>query len=194
MRMRLELVDVYCTKGLGTEDVTGGDEFYIAGTVISDSNGAKGVLTTPVKINNGQRMGFPEVQMYDGDDPENAMLAVYLRAYDEDVAHDWGKRPDYVDKIAAGVATAAGGLIVGGLAVGAISWTLIASGLGVGLGLGGFYLALSGDSDDQLGEYHSLIPVSGPSEELIGWPMKHDGGWTGYSGWEYYVQFLVRRG
>jgi hypothetical protein len=191
MRIRLELLDVLCRKNLGTEDVTGNDEFYIAGTIISDTNGNKGVLTTPLNINNSQTKGFAEPTMYDGNDPDNAMLAVHLRAYDEDVAHDWANRPEVVDKIATGVASAAGGAIVAGLATAAIGWPVIAAGVGTGLALGGFYLAMGSDKDDQLGLFQELIPVSGPAVEERYWNMKQDG-W--YSSWDYQVHLRIRRG
>lgn len=50
MRVRIELLDVYCHN---TEDVTGADTFYLVGGV-SDGRQSQPVLTNRVWINDGQ--------------------------------------------------------------------------------------------------------------------------------------------
>ena len=84
-RIKVELVDVYCTD---TEDLIDGDEFYIVGAVGSYSKlGAKfdnlkvrPVLTKPIKISKDQQKPFGQGGgiVFDADVPENHTLYISL--------------------------------------------------------------------------------------------------------------------
>lgn len=82
-RLRAELLDVYCAD---TEDVTGADKLYVVGAV-TDGAATKGVLTTPIKVNNdGKPRYFPPGQtvLFDSDVPNNRTIRIALQAFDED--------------------------------------------------------------------------------------------------------------
>lgn len=189
-RIRVELAYVTCRD---TEDVTGADEFYIAGVVITDNaNLRKGILTTPISINDGQTKTFrpEETILFEGDLPDNQSVGLMLQAYDEDAAKDWSKRPEWINTTTQKVGTAAGGAVAAGLASNPIGWTAIAAGLAAGLALGGFHLAMGSDKDDQLGTTNIVIPVTGRANEVKAWHFSRSGWW---SGWDYTVTYRIHR-
>src|SRR5262245_51470399 len=107
-RVRVVLDDVICWD---TEDVAGGDEFYLTGAV-SDGQQNAGVLTVPLSIKGEKkhgrtmRFGIGGGTVFDADVPDDRILKVALAAYDEDSNKDWTKQGENVTKI--GQAVSAG--------------------------------------------------------------------------------------
>jgi hypothetical protein len=184
----VELISVYCSN---TEDVTGGDEFYLVGLALGDPDLRSPILTTPMSVNDGQVKTFgAESLLFKGEVPVDSHIALYLQAYDEDFAKDWAKRPSWVDKMAEASAAQLSAGAAAALLTNPAGWAIVATCALAAAGIGGFYLAGSGDKDDELGSLRALIPVRGYSEENRQWSFQRSGGW---SGWNYTVRFRIRR-
>lgn len=182
-RMRVELLDIMCGD---TEDVSGGDEFYLAGAV-SDGGTSVGVLTAPVSINNGQTKGFADGGgvVFDADVPDGRILKVALVAFDEDSGKDWAKRGEVVTKI--------GGAVAGGLAAIPNPYTLAAAAiLPFAIQTVGGLMSL--DQDDDLGQHAREFPVGAlpNGTHLQTWSVRGGGGW--WSSWRYTVRYQVTKG
>lgn len=200
-KIRITLDSVHCSD---TEDVSGADTFYIVGAVITDDPDLrKGILTTPFDINDGQTKGFrPEdAILFEGDLPDDQSVGLMLQAFDEDADHDWAQRPKWIDETTKGVGVAAGGAVVAGLSTNPVGWGVIAAGVATGLTVGGFYLLVGSDKDDQLGSANIVIPVKGYADELQSWSFSHHHGgylpWElvedWYSDWSYTVSYRIHR-
>lgn len=191
-RLRVRVGEIYCQD---PEDKGDGDEFYLVGGAVLDDGTpnpqAFGLATVPLNMKSGYRRYVPLDQgvMFDGRAPAKSTLRCVFRAFDEDVAHDWRNRPEMVDKISGGLATAAGAAIGGGIAT--LAWPAIIGGavtLGV---IGVIYATAGGDRDDELGAFYADIPSRGaPKQEL--WEFRRDD-WTGYSSWRYQVTLVIER-
>jgi hypothetical protein len=181
-RMRVVLQDVVCND---TEDVTGADEFYLAGAV-SDGATNAGVMTRPIRINNGQTKPFGEGggTVFDVDVPTDRIVKVVLIAFDGDSNKDWSKHGEVVSKIGENVSsglasiqnnyTAAAGMILPFViqAVGGI---------------------MSLDQDDELDQHLREFPVGSmpDGEHLQLWTFSQGGRW---SSWNYTVRYQVIKG
>ncbi len=60
VKVRIELFDVRCYD---TEDVTGGDEFFVV-AAMSDGHETRGIVTRPIDIDTGQNRTFAKDQMF----------------------------------------------------------------------------------------------------------------------------------
>ncbi len=185
-QVRVELLNVSCGN---TEDVTGGDEFYIVGALSDGTNtNTKGVLISKMDINDGQNKYFNPAQqvIFNGNVLPQDTVRGGLKAFDEDFAKDWSQYSSTVQKItnevAAGLASSEDPK---GKAAAAI----------LKYGVTGFGFFASLDGDDQLGELTLNIPASGPSIEEKTWNFSKNASWwnPGYSTWNYTVYYRITR-
>ncbi len=179
-RIQVVLESVVCSD---TEDVTGGDEFYLTGAV-SDGENSNGVLTRPISINAGQtkQFGVGGGTIFDFQVPDDRILKVALIAFDEDSNKDWEKHGDMVTKI--GQAVSAG--------LGAIpNPYTAAAGMILPYALNAVGQIMSMDKDDELGQLGAEFPVGSlpVGEHVQFWNFNKEGGW--YSDWRYAVQYRV---
>lgn len=181
--LRVELVDVSCsdTEDVGTWPVDpGDDEFYVVGAVTDGSN-TRPVLTSPIKINDGQTRGFPSGQniIFDADVPPDRTLRIALEAYDEDSGKDWSRYGQTVTMISDAVA---GALVKSG------NPYAVAAGAVLPVAVKAFGGIMSMDKDDRLGTLTMDVPVASlPSSQEWNWTCKRDDS-TGYSDWNYRVR------
>ena len=176
-----------------TEDVTGGDEFYIIGGVgsysrlgsTSDDLKTRPVLTVPIKINNNQRKSFGTGGgiIFDDDLPENHTLFISLAGYDEDAKKDWDKYGNYVIAI--------GGSVSASLAAipGAQPIAMY-----IPMAIAVFGAAAKLDKDDLLGEHKRQLPISAipNGSHAQFWTLRRKSGW--YSSWDYTVTYKIHKG
>ncbi|MEH1872217.1 hypothetical protein [Nostoc sp.] len=179
-KLKVELVDVYCRD---TEDITGADDFYLVGGLVGGGI-TKGILTTPVKINDKQRKSFQPDQavLFEGEIPQGESIKGGLKAYDEDAGKDWGKYGDAVKKITSAISGAIATTSPQGAAAGTI--------LGVAVNAADFIGQL--DKDDLLGTTELEISSTGPSREERAWVMSKKGG-IGWSTWDYTLTYRISR-
>lgn len=179
-RIRVVLDQVFC---IDTEDVTGGDDFYIAGAV-SDGSNSEGVLTVPIDINDNQTkpFGLGGGTVFDKIVGDDRILKVALVAFDEDSNKDWSKHGEMVTKIGANVAA--------GLAAIPNPYTATASVI-LPLAIAAVGQIMSMDQDDQLGQHLMEFPVGGlpPGEHTQFWSFSGGSWW--YSNWKYSVQYRI---
>ncbi|MGQ7296131.1 hypothetical protein [Quadrisphaera sp. KR29] len=181
--MRVVLEDVSCAD---TEDVSGGDEFYLAGAV-TDGAQSSGVLTRPLSINDRQtqRFGVGGGTVFDADVPDGRLLKVALVAFDEDAGKDWERRGETVTKIGQAVSAGlskvphpytTGAAVVLPFAIAAV---------------GG---VMSLDGDDELGQHLREFPVgavaAGSHQQV--WSLRGGSSW--WSRWRYTVRYQVLKG
>jgi hypothetical protein len=184
----IELVSVYCDD---TEDLTGADEFYLIGLAVGDPDLKSPILTTPRSVNDGELKSFgAESILFKGEVPVDSNVALYLQARDEDVAKDWSQRPAWVDKMSEAAAAKLGAGAAAALLTNPAGWATVGICALAAVGIGGFYLAMGSDQDDELGSLQVLIPARGPAEETRRWRFAQSG-W--YSGWNYTLTYRVRR-
>jgi hypothetical protein len=179
-RMRVVLEDVVCYD---TEDVTGGDEFYVIGTV-TDGGTTKGVATRPITINNGQtkRFGIGGGTVFDADVPDNRIVKVGLVAFDEDANKDWSRQGDVVTQIAKSVSD--------GLKLIPNPYTATAGAV-LPFAVAAFGGVMRLDQDDELGQHLREFPVWAvpKGEHVQVWAFRGGSGW--YSSWRYAVRYRV---
>ncbi|HEY9877289.1 MAG TPA: hypothetical protein V6D29_02480 [Leptolyngbyaceae cyanobacterium] len=100
MRVRIELLDVYCHN---TEDLTGADALYLVGGV-SDGRQSQPVLTHRIEINDGQTRQFDlgDRLIFDAEVPDHPLGYVHigLTAWDEDTAKQWVNRGEWKQNVA----------------------------------------------------------------------------------------------
>jgi hypothetical protein len=180
VRMKIELIDVYCRD---TEDVTGADEFYLVGA-LAGGTVVKPILTKPISINDKQRKTFPagESVLFEGDVPQGQSVKGGIKAFDEDFGKDWAQYGSTVTAISGAVSTLLGA--VGGPA-GATAGAI----LGALTKVGGILSSL--DKDDLLGTTELEISATGPAFEERSWLMKEGG--LGWSTWDYTVRYRIQR-
>lgn len=199
MRVRIELLDVYCHN---TEDVTGADTLYLAGGV-SDGKQFQPVLTNRMWINDRQtRYFYPDRRViFDAQVPDNKAVHIGLTAWDEDAAKDWARHGEWVQRISNQIADELEQLprdpnippqsgnpyeeqdpdpakVAAAL-------------LRVGVKVVDFFA--SRDKDDNLGQLAIAIPVSMIGTELREWQCKGNryGGVLGWSTWDYAIRYRV---
>ena len=176
-RLRVELIDVYCGD---TEDVHGEDEFYVVGAVTDGSN-TRGVLTSPLGINDGQTRAFASGQsvIFDADVPPDRTLRIALEAYDEDSGKDWAKYGQTVTAISGAVGSA---LVKSG------NPYAVAAGTILPVAVKAFGGIMSMDKDDRLGATTMDVPVASLlTTQEWDWTFKRKD-WSGYSSWDYRVR------
>jgi hypothetical protein len=178
-KVKIELVNVYCGN---TEDVTGADEFYLFGALVSGGV-TKPILTTPININDKQTKTFPTGQtvIFEGEVPQGQSVKGGIKAYDEDFAKDWAQYGSTVTAISGAVSTllsATGVAATAGMILSAVT-------KGVG-----FFSNL--DKDDLLGSTELEISATGPRLEEQSWLMQEKGV-IGWSTWEYRVRYRITR-
>jgi hypothetical protein len=182
-RVRVVLESVVCSD---TEDVTGGDEFYLTGAV-SDGAQSAGVLTRPISISKGETKPFGEGggTVFDFDVPDERILKVALVAFDEDSNKDWARRGEMVTKIGQAVSSGLAA-IPNPYTVGAA--TVLPLAIQV---VGGI---MSMDKDDELGQLLHEFPMwslpNGSHAQV--WNFTGGGWW--YSNWKYAVRYQVIKG
>lgn len=181
--VKIELIDVYCDN---TEDMTGGDDFYIAGGVTvfdskisaTDPSLAKPILTKAFKINDGQTKPL-QYTVFDAEVKGNHVIYLEMAAYDEDFGRDWSQYQVWVGIAASAVSTVVGvvGTPVAGTVVGAV--------------LTGLNQAMGWDADDRLGLYSQTLTIQDvkPGENIYQWKMVETG--IGVSTWNYTVRYRV---
>ena len=185
-QVRIELLDVKCGN---TEDVTGEDEFYIVGA-LSDgiSTNTKGVLTTPIGINDGQTKTFPAAQqvIFNGYVLPQDSVRGGLKAFDEDFAKDWSKYGPTVN--------AMGAKVIEKIAEYSHPYAVPAAVI-LGAGLVGFNIGAYLDEDDELGKLELNVPAIGPNVEERTWRFRKTSSWynPGWSTWDYTVRYRITR-
>jgi hypothetical protein len=188
-RVEISLTSVTCRR---TEDLLGGDEFFVVGVAASDDGQAKAVITSPISIRNGETKAFTpsESVVFDAILEDDKHIAVMLIAKDEDITKDWRKRPEWLKKIETSVLTAEGGgviaIVTAVLAGNPVGWALLGGVVGVGLALGMYFLISQADDDDQLGYLNTLIPAAGAPSAGQEWLCAQDGA-------NYTVRYNVTR-
>jgi hypothetical protein len=183
-QVRIELLDVKCGN---TEDVTGADEFYIAGA-LSDGNNTQAALTAPFDINDGQTRYFNPTQqvIFDAYVPEWATVRGGLKAFDEDFGKDWSHYGPVVNQMT--------DVVVAALAGSGDPYAVTASQI-LNYGVKGFNFFAARDKDDELGKLELNIPASGPNVEEKTWHFQRKASWwnPGYSTWNYTVRYRITR-
>jgi hypothetical protein len=183
--IRVELDRVHCGN---TEDGSGADHLYIVGA-LSDGADSKGVLTSPMRINDDQTKWFDASQrvIFDSYVEPNGSIRGGVKAYDEDFGKDWAKYGATITKIsdavAAGLKATKDPYAVGAGEI--LSWA----------GKAANFLAPL-DEDDFLGEKLLDIPAQGANVEEQHWEFfKKGSGWfdPGYSTWNYTVTLRITR-
>lgn len=188
-RMIVSLEDIHCRD---TEDVSGGDTFYLTG-VVTDGYATAGIATRPVWINDDNKKGMTKRfgegggVVFDAVIPDNHILKVAFAAFDEDAAKDWAKRGQAVTMIAGAVGQALKQVPnPAAVAAGAILPIAVAA-------VGGL---MSLDGDDHLGNDAREFPVWAipPGEhwqlcQIAGRKRGRFGGW--WSSWQYTVRYRV---
>ena len=181
-RMRVVLQDVVCND---TEDVTGADEFYVTGAVSDGPNNA-GVLTRPIRINNGQTTEFGEGggTVFDADVPNKSILKVVLIAFDADSSKDWSQHGEAVTGISQSVSAGLSSIDDPYTAAAGVILPFVIQGVGGIMGL---------DKDDELGQHLREFPVGATpdGEHLQLWTLSQAGL---YSGWNYTVRYKIIKG
>jgi len=107
----VKLVKVCCGD---TENVTGGDRFYIVGALVvgaGDKLVTKGVLTQPTSINDDQAVYFrpSEAVVLDGDVSSDSGLHLALSAFDQDSGGLFDPAPAQLEKAEPGRSRKAAG-------------------------------------------------------------------------------------
>ncbi|MEH2375783.1 hypothetical protein [Nostoc sp.] len=178
--VKVELIDVYCQD---TEDVTGADDFYLIGGLVGGQT-TRGILTTPIKINDKQKKSFKPDQtvLFEGEIPQGQSVKGGLKAYDEDAAKDWAKYGETVKKISSAIS----GAIAATGPQGAVAGTILSAVTTAG----GILASL--DKDDLLGSTELDISSTGPSHEERAWKMSKKSG-TGWSTWDYTLTYRISR-
>jgi hypothetical protein len=180
--VRVELIKVHCGN---TEDVTGGDEFYIVGGL---TNGASShaALTSPMGINDGQEKHFPANQraIFNAIVDSQDVIRGGLKAYDEDFGKDWAKYGSTVEKITDGISM--------GLKA-TKNPKAVAAGEVLKWSVKGFGFLASLDKDDELGNIELNIPANGSTYEEITWKFWRKGGTFSTSTWNYSAVIGVTR-
>jgi hypothetical protein len=194
-RLRITVGAIRCDD---PEDIVDGDEFYLIGGAVLDDGSAtpptRAVITAPMRMTAGFTRYLPPDQavVFDGAVPAGATVRCVLRAFDEDFAKDWARRPEWVDSLNQKVATAAAGAIAAGIVATPVGWpAIIAGGVTLGL-LATLYVTASGDRDDELGSFYLAVPARGLLHEEQIWQFRRDD-WTEYSSWRYTVRLSVDR-
>lgn len=187
----IELVKVECRN---TEDITGGDELYLIGSLVPLERAeqrefvAQAVLTTPLEINDGQTQSFhaSERTLFHGQVEQTATIRGGLKAYDEDVSHDWANRPKWVDEIAAKVVTG-----VTNAAIKSENALVITGAAILDLAIAGWYIGADTlDRDDDLGSLQFEISAVGPEQEDLEWSFSRQGI---ISSWDYTIHYRISR-
>ncbi|MFE7114823.1 hypothetical protein ACFU99_05290 [Streptomyces sp. NPDC057654] len=208
-RIVVRLKDVHCKN---TEDMSGTDEFYIAGgggTGPDSGRTHTAILTKPIEISKGQTSIFPpeESVVFDGRVHANDFIEISLQFFDE----DFKVKKDFDDKykaLVAALATAVGAAVtsVGTPVAGAVAAAIFTATVPALL-----KVLESIDKDDTLGivekriELKDLKPGSnGPfswhfteKENVIreGLPKPHErfprSEEIGYSDWGYTVRYEI---
>ncbi|MEH2455910.1 hypothetical protein [Nostoc sp.] len=180
-KVKVELVDVYCQD---TEDVTGADDFYLVGGLVGGAI-TKGILTTPIKINDKQKKFFKPGQtvLFEGEIPQGQSIKGGLKAYDEDAAKDWAKYGQTVQEIT--------NAISGALAVvsppEAVAETILS------VATKGVGILNSINKDDLLGATELEISFTEPSHEERAWKMSKKQDSRSWSSWDYTLNYRIIR-
>jgi hypothetical protein len=192
MRVRIELLDVYCRD---TEDVTGADTLYLTGGV-SDGRQIQPVLTNRVWINNRQTRFFsPEHRLlFDADIPANKSVHIGLTAWDEDAAKDWAKHKEWVQRLSNEIANQLEQLPRDPQSPqtqepdpGKVAAAILRGGVAA------VNFFASRDKDDELSNLMVDIPVGTPGNEIREWQCKGRwmGGLAGWSTWDYNIRYRI---
>ncbi|QBD79667.1 hypothetical protein EPA93_28290 [Ktedonosporobacter rubrisoli] len=166
--LRINFVDVTCSA---TEDPMGSDTFYIAGAVTRSKGKAKGVLTSPIAITDGQTKTFSpdEAVVFDEDVSDGEIVTLVFHAYEEEVSKDWsGLRPKFLRQV-----QEKNGLDSENIQA------LLGS------------LVRMIDPDDRLGTLKVVIPVKGKPQENPVWKFAEKG--LSVSSWDYAVNYRITR-
>ncbi|MEU4202356.1 hypothetical protein [Streptomyces sp. NPDC045470] len=201
----MRLKDVHC---INTEDITGADDFYVAGgggTGPESGRRHTAVLTKPIKINDNDRKQFPDAEsvIFEGDVKTSDFVEVALQFFDE----DFNAEKDFDAKYQALTASLVAGI---GTAVGAVATP--AAGAVAAAILTATVPALAKvldtiDKDDVLGTVEKRVAVKDLQTGRNGpwtWkltnknPVIHEGvpssaqsNVPGFSDWEYAVRYEI---
>ncbi len=180
IRMRVELVDVYCRD---TEDLLVADIFYVMSAAMSCDADKTVLLTDPINIKTGETISFSghDLAVFYADVAEDAFVLGGFKAFDEEQGKDWLKKSEWVKQIVEGL-PAFGDLP-----------SLPSEAAQVILTAAGNVLdeAAHSDRDDTLGEHLLAIPATGTSDEEMTWVFKQEG--IGLSTWDYTVRYRIMR-
>jgi hypothetical protein len=185
-QVRIELLSVKCGN---TEDVTGADELYVTGALSDGTIGnTKGVLTSPMSINDGQTKSYPLAQqvIFNGNVLPGDTVRGGMKAFDEDFAKDWSKYGPTVIKIT--------DTVVAGLTASGNPKAVTAAAI-LNYGMKGFSFFASLDKDDELGKIELNVPALGPDVEERTWKFSRSSSfWNpGWSTWDYTVRYRITR-
>ncbi|MGL5062018.1 MAG: hypothetical protein ACRC62_18760 [Microcoleus sp.] len=159
--IKVKLVNVLCRD---TEDITGGDDFYLVGALVGGGV-TKGILTHPIKIKDydHQTKTFrpEESVLFEGNIPEGEIIKGGLKAYDEDAGKDWDhKYSEAVKEITTTVAN----VVAASAPYGAQAGKILDFATSI-------HFLASLDKDDLLGTTELEISATGPAHEFREWNM-----------------------
>jgi hypothetical protein len=180
--VEVKLVQVHATD---TEDIFGGDEFYLLGAVAADGVTAP-VATTPVPIAAGETKALDQT-IFSGNIAASSQLNVSLDAFDQDAGKVFEHLPEVLTAIGAGCT------VGGWLDPQSQIWQSCNSYLPWASAIAGLLAPLNVDPDDKLGDSGSTVwPVTLP----LGQPVTLGETYVGqnvpwWSDWAYDITYQV---
>ncbi|MFC4459041.1 hypothetical protein ACFO4M_11670 [Pseudonocardia nematodicida] len=94
--MRVHIGTVHCKKTEDTGILGSRDELYLTGTVLGGSS-SRVVLTDKLSIDNGERLTYPDPELFVGRVPDGHPVRIALSAWDADSASTWKNKRKLID-------------------------------------------------------------------------------------------------